>query len=143
MSRLTVEERFWSKVYKTKTCWLWTATKDSSGYGRFRVSTKLVGSHRLSYEWAYGSIKPGFVVMHSCDTPACVNPKHLSLGTHADNMADMSNKGRGRNWCTGVTKCKNGHEFNPENIYHYDGKRLCRACRKARGVAFRAKQKPK
>jgi hypothetical protein len=86
------EEVFWSRVNKeTETeCWLWIAAKSRSGYGNFYNQ----GAHRYAYQFAYGDIPKGMVVMHSCDIKLCVNPKHLSIGTHKDNSQDMVRKGR-------------------------------------------------
>jgi hypothetical protein len=100
--------RFWSKVDKTGECWIWTAGKDKDGYGKFAVTLPRVGlptgapskqrhmrAHIFSWEMANGCHVPeGSVIMHSCDTPACVNPAHLSPGTQAENRADCGAKGR-------------------------------------------------
>lgn len=93
-----MENRFWSKVAKAgpDDCWLWTATKNNKGYGMFTISA-LIGkevAHRVSYKLSKGPIPRGLFVCHECDTPACVNPKHLFLGTNRDNMRDMVAKGR-------------------------------------------------
>ena len=87
-------ERFWEKVDKSGDCWLWTACLTRGGYGCFHIYGARVRAHRYSYEMANGPIPAGKIVMHSCDNPACVRPDHLSVGTHADNMADMVEKGR-------------------------------------------------
>ena len=93
-----VEERFWEKVDKCENgCWEWRVYT-SDGYGRIDNDGKNMLSHRLSYEIHHPLTQPiqdiKLFVMHSCDNPKCVNPAHLSLGTHQDNMADMKNKGR-------------------------------------------------
>ena len=91
-------KRFWSKVKRTEYgCWLWQSTTNSTGYGRFVQNGKYLRAHRVVWEMCYGPIPDGFVVMHRCDTPSCVKPEHLKLGSQAENMADMAAKGRGRN----------------------------------------------
>lgn len=75
-------------------CWPWTGYRNSHGYGSFRVGTKPALAHRVSYI-AHGKGDPtGLVVRHTCDNPGCVNPHHLVIGTHADNMRDMTERQR-------------------------------------------------
>lgn len=89
----SLEERFWSRVNKTKTCWLWTASC-KKGYGQIWDGTKISAAHRLAWEIANGPITGGLWVLHKCDVRACVRPSHLFLGDVADNQRDMKNKGR-------------------------------------------------
>ena len=92
----TKEERFFEKINKTSFgCWEWTAATRKDGYGVFGVATsKSMLAHRYSYALHYGSFKKSLLVCHKCDNPKCVNPEHLFLGTHQDNMDDMREKGR-------------------------------------------------
>lgn len=89
------KERFWSKVDKSGECWLWTAGKKSeNGYGHVKVCRRTLRTHRASWMMAYGEIPEGKLVCHKCDTPSCVRPDHLFLGTSNDNSADKVAKGR-------------------------------------------------
>ena len=93
--RKTIEERFWTKVHKTSGCWLWTGTPNEHGYGRINRGKGIrVYAHRLSWELVNGSLLEELCVLHKCDTPLCVRPDHLFLGTRVDNAADRDKKGR-------------------------------------------------
>lgn len=92
--RALAARRFWARVRKTETCWLWVGGKRGGGYGKFWNGTRFVGAHRFAYEEAFGQIERGEWVLHHCDVPACVNPAHLFPGTVQDNVADMLAKGR-------------------------------------------------
>lgn len=86
--------RFWSYVKKTPTCWLWVGGKFNDGYGSFSFSVRnRMRSHRFSWILHKGEIPKKMCICHHCDIPLCIRPSHLFLGTHADNMADMSKKG--------------------------------------------------
>lgn len=75
-------------------CCLWLASISERGYGRIYDDGKNKRAHRVSYEEYIGPIPEGLLVLHRCDTPACINPGHLFLGTHQDNMDDMVKKER-------------------------------------------------
>ena len=129
-------ERFWDKVNKTDTCWLWTASKGSKGYGMFRVNGRLYGAHKWSYIMAHGEVDTdGMEVHHSCENPSCVNPEHLSLKTNSTH--------RYLHEIHRDTHCKRGHEFTEENTKHSPGHRQCRICNRIRQRRRRAEAKLK
>lgn len=75
-------------------CWEWTGTRHRHGYGVIMIDGSIFRTHRVSFEVLKGE-KPGDQhVCHSCDNPPCINPDHLWLGSHGDNMGDCSAKGR-------------------------------------------------
>jgi hypothetical protein len=91
-----MEARFKSYVAQTPTetgCLLWTGYTHE-GRGFFSVNGKPKMAHRVSYTLAKGEIPEGQCVRHTCDVPLCVNPEHLLLGTHQDNMTDMKDRNR-------------------------------------------------
>lgn len=76
-------------------CFLWFGIqRNACGYGGFRFRNKMHLSHRLAWEWANGQSASGMVVRHTCDTPECVNPDHLAVGSIADNMRDRAVRNR-------------------------------------------------
>ena len=87
--------RFWDKVQVVKNgCWKWTAGSRYRGYGAFKLNGHTVSSHRIVWNSVNGKIPDGKEVCHKCDNPPCVNPEHLFLGSHSDNMKDAYDKGR-------------------------------------------------
>jgi hypothetical protein len=75
-------------------CWLWKRSKNKKGYGESYFKGKHIKAHRLSYLTFIGEIPNNLHVLHNCDNPSCVNPKHLFLGNNQDNMKDRNNKNR-------------------------------------------------
>ncbi|MCK4788284.1 MAG: HNH endonuclease [Desulfobacteraceae bacterium] len=75
-------------------CWLWLAYCDRGGYGKIAIDGKSTLAHRVCYEEFIGVVPDGVLVLHRCDTPPCINPGHLFLGTHLDNTRDRISKGR-------------------------------------------------
>lgn len=135
-----MKQRFWQKVEKTETCWLWRGATFSNGYGHFVVEKKHCLAHRIAWELAYGPIPAGLIVMHViCDTPLCVRADHLCIGTHSDNTQDMIRKGRQPIFRAEAnpayekrrSHCKNGHALIGENVLVYGRVHRCRICTKA------------
>lgn len=85
--RVTFQERFWSKVTKTDTCWLWAAASERNGYGAIREpgTGRMLYAHRLAYEWLVGPIPEGLHIDHLCNVRRCVNPSHLEAVTQQEN----------------------------------------------------------
>ena len=99
--KVTRAERFWSRVTRKDQCLVWTGTKDRDGYGKVTWYGRTMRAHRVAYLLANGNIPSGSHVCHSCDRPECVTPKHLWLGSNAENHADSAAKARAKNRWTG------------------------------------------
>lgn len=127
----TVEERFWAKVNKTDTCWLWTACTFSNGYGKFAIRHNYSrGAHRVAYELSRGPIPSGLSLDHLCRVTLCVRPDHLEAVTHRVNVL----RGTSPSAISAVkTHCPQGHEYTEANTYRdKKGKRACRTCARVR-----------
>jgi len=98
------QERFWTKVDREKSntfysgtrCWEWNDCLTPQGYGQYYYNGKMISIHRYSYFISFGKFDSKLFVLHHCDNKKCVNPNHLFLGTHLENMQDMNKKGRRR-----------------------------------------------
>lgn len=123
-------------------CWLWQGpiwkTRPSPGNRYGYISLKVngkwrsIGTHKAMWWAVHGIPEKGMCVCHKCDVPTCVNPEHLWLGTHLQNMADC--RAKNRYHYANLTHCKRGHEFNEENTYYRadNGLRACRVCQRER-----------
>jgi len=92
--KVSVAERFWPKVEMSAGCWQWLGAKIPAGYGTLQVKENTKLAHRISWEIHCGEIPAELFVLHHCDNKICVNPDHLFLGTHRDNVDDAVRKGR-------------------------------------------------
>ena len=144
---MNIEERINNKTIKYNSgCWLWQGGV-ARRYGVIKIEGKTKRVHRVVWELNNGSIPDGMFVCHSCDVPRCVNPEHLFIGTHTDNMRDMIQKGRKSKivWNTNITHCKHGHIFDNINTRYYmwDGKqhRCCKICSRLSNKKSKAKNK--
>lgn len=129
---MTGVDRFFAKV-DVGDCWLWTASGNGRGYGKFHVDGTLRYAHRWVYEQLVGPVPAGLELDHLCRVPACVNPDHLEPVTHAENMRRGAPTGRRK------THCPQGHPYAGAHLYVTpDGRRDCRTCRRACDTRRRA-----
>jgi HNH endonuclease len=125
---LSAAERFWTKVEKTETCWLWLASTDRDGYGRFGRTL----AHRMAYELTVGPIPRELQIDHVCRVKRCVRPSHLEPVTSQENR---------RRFTVLITHCPRGHPYDEENTYRHRGYRFCRACNRAAVRRYKASRR--
>jgi hypothetical protein len=100
----TTQERFWSKVDTSGDCWEWTAGRNNSGYGSFYYTNTPGNAHRYSYILHRGTVPDGMRVDHLCHNKICVNPQHLRLATHKQNLENRSGpQGNSKSGVRGVS----------------------------------------
>lgn len=103
-------ERFWAKVEMADCCWLWRGTRQDDGYGSFAYKGRTLRAHRVAWMLTGGPILAGLHVLHRCDTPLCVRPEHLFLGTNTENVADRNAKRRQ------AAGDRNGMRLHPDRV---------------------------
>lgn len=117
---IPIEIRFWSKVdvRGVGDCWEWQAAiNKSNGYGQFYNNKKNETASRVAWALVNGPIPEGMMVLHTCDNPPCVNPRHLYLGTASDNAKDMMDRGRQYLPTVHARGAKHGHaKLNEANV---------------------------
>lgn len=132
--------RFWRNVSKSANgCWVWNASRNSDGYGRFMYRGQRGHAHRFAYEALIGPVPDGLVIDHLCRVRHCVNPAHMEAVTDRVNTL----RGVGPSAVNAVkTHCKHGHAFTEANTYVTSrGKRQCRPCQQQRNRTWRAGNK--
>lgn len=119
--------RFWSKVSKTPSCWLWTSPLTKKGYGQFTVGSKNFSAHKWSYETFIGPVPGDLTLDHLCRVKHCVNPAHMEPVTREEN----SRRGHlFREWPV-LIACPKGHPYDEVNLYiDPKGYPKCRTCRR-------------
>jgi len=109
------EDRFWSKVNKTETCWLWTSPLNPDGYALFWLDGKLVSAHRLAYTMERGPIPEGSLIDHACGVRSCVNPAHLRLANRSQNAENLTKlRNDNTSGFRGVTFCKQSKKWRSQ-----------------------------
>ncbi len=123
--RTEISDRLWRHVDRAEGCWNWLGSKDTKGYGKINSGGRFghpLFAHRVSWELVNGSIPDGLEIDHKCRNRGCVNPDHLEVVTHQENLA--------RSVRYAPTHCPQGHKYTEENTYVYKGRRNCRECRR-------------
>lgn len=133
------KERFFGRVQKTTTCWIWkTENKDIKEYGKIKINNIQYRAHRLSYVLMGQKDPKNKILDHICNNRICVNPKHLRTLTNKENIL----RGNGPAEMNARKKiCSRGHDYDIENTYFLNGKRYCRQCNKIRMKIYKQKQK--
>jgi len=117
-------------VPRINDCWLYEHPLNHNGYGLIYWEHKTRRVHRVAWELFNGPIPKDLQILHKCDVRNCVNPQHLYLGTHSDNMQDRIKSGH--NSFASRTHCSHGHKYTKKNTMRHSGirGRVCRICRR-------------
>ncbi len=139
-ARPATEKRFWAKVEKTETCWLWRGCLSKYGYGHFCANgRKNTFVHRYSFTLHGGQMIDGLQIDHLCRVRNCVNPQHLELVTRRMNLL-RGESPSGQN--ARKSHCGKGHPFSGDNLYIFpNGDRACRQCRRDWNKALMTKKR--
>jgi hypothetical protein len=142
VSVLPWPDRFWAKVEKTETCWLWrgTTTRPVNGYGQIRLDRRMVTSHRVAYELLVGPIPEGLELDHLCRVRHCVNPVHLEPVTPHENL--LRGEGPAARHAR-KTHCHRGHPLSGANLRMCNGgrSRRCRECKRENDLRSQEKRR--
>lgn len=126
---LSTEDRFWQKVNRTESCWIWAGAVLENGYGYAWDGTRARLAHRFSYELTTGAIPEGLVIDHLCRVRACVNPAHLEPVTQSENIRRGDGPRVQKERRQGQTHCLRGHPLSGDNLrVDKRGRRSCREC---------------
>ena len=128
--RKTPQERFWSRVDRSGSCWVWLGGKQSNGYGKFDANGKQWLAHRFAWVESHGSIPVGLTIDHLCRNRMCVRLGHMELVSNKVNVL----RGDGLSAQNAKkTNCCHGHAFTPEDTGWWRGERRCLRCCYIRG----------
>jgi hypothetical protein len=133
MNNMEIRDIILAKKIIVGDCWLWKIGINKAGYGHIHIDGKNKRAHRISFQ-VFNQKDPGKLkVCHKCDTPLCINPAHLFLGTDLDNARDRKRKGR--NATSKQTHCKRGHILSGDNLIpNKRNRRICKQCERDRCV---------
>lgn len=139
MKRKCPETRFWNKIAKTDSCWIWEAAISGIGYGTFWSGTAYVKAHRFSYELVNGPIPEGLYLDHLCKCKLCVNPAHLEAVTFRENLMRGDSPPAINNR---KDLCHLGHPLSGDNVSVRSNGRMCLICERARSTKYRDRKRP-